>query len=175
MSDLIDNALVFAANAHAQQTRKYTGEPYICHPICVAAILKGHGFSDNVIAAALLHDVVEDTLITNREIIEWFGEEVGALVAAVTDISKPQDGNRAIRKEIDRRHIASGTLESKAIKLADLIDNTRSIVQHDKGFAKIYLKEKALLLKVMDDAHPVLLDLARRVLVEALAQIEENL
>lgn len=173
MSSLVDDALVFAYNAHKGQFRKYTGEPYICHPIAVAAILERRGFEDDMLAAAILHDVVEDTPVTIEEIYYRFGNEVAELVAAVTDISKPEDGNRAARKEIDRNHIAAGNSRSKAIKLADLIDNTKSIAGHDKGFAKIYLKEKILLLEVMEDADFDMLGEAHVVLNEALIRIEE--
>lgn len=82
-------ALHFAAQAHASigQKRKYTGQPYIEHPVAVARILKAHGYSGDVVCAALLHDVVEDTPVSIEEIHRRFGPEIGTLVAAVTDIS----------------------------------------------------------------------------------------
>lgn len=157
----VDRALIFAYRAHKGQVRKYTNEPYICHPIAVASILQELDYDDCYIAAALLHDVVEDTSFTNDEIRTEFGDTIANLVMEVTDVSKPEDGNRATRKELDRQHIIKSSPRGKDIKLADLIDNTKSIATHDKGFAKIYLAEKKLLLDAMEDANPVLLKKAK--------------
>ena len=65
------------------------------------------------------------------------------LVDDLTDVSKPQDGNRATRKELDRQHTAKASPDAKTIKLADLISNSRSIMKDDPNFAKVYMKEKA--------------------------------
>ena len=172
MNKAIELALITAYRAHKGQRRKYTGEPYICHPIAVAQIIEDYGFGGDVICAALLHDTVEDTELTNNDIRAVFGEGVAGLVAEVTDISKPTDGNREKRKALDRKHISKASFAGKAIKLADLINNTSSISTYDKGFAKTYLKEKSLILEVMNNAHPALLEEARNVLNKALAEIE---
>lgn len=145
----IANAVGFAIAAHHGQRRKYTNEPYITHPVAVGQIIRGMypKTTTNMIVAAVLHDVVEDTQFTNDDIKEHFGERVAELVYWVTDQSKPEDGNRADRKKIDREHIWAGPVESQVIKLADLIHNTGSIVEHDKDFARIYLPEKSLILE----------------------------
>jgi len=114
-----------------------------------------------MICAALLHDVVEDTKITSRQIWEQFGSNVSNYVYWLTDKSRPSDGNRKVRKEIDRDHISSAPAEAKTIKLADLICNTRSIVAHDPKFAKVYLEEKGLLLNVLKEGNAHLYELAR--------------
>ena len=67
----------------------------------------------------------------------------------LTDVSKPEDGNRATRKALDCEHLAQASNRGKTIKLADLIHNSESICQYDNGFAKVYMKEKAALLKVL--------------------------
>ena len=149
--DLVTKAKVFATVAHRCQRRKYTNTPYIVHPCRVAKTVADAGGSDEMIAAAWLHDVVEDTTFTLDQVVESFGAEVGALVEMLTDVSKPEDGNRAIRKELDRQHLAKASPEAQTIKLADLIDNTRSIVTHDPDFAKVYLAEKRRLLEVLKD------------------------
>jgi (p)ppGpp synthase/HD superfamily hydrolase len=105
-----------------------------------------------VVAAAVMHDVVEDTPVGEAELRKEFPKLVVDLVMEVTNKSKPSDGNRAVRKEIDRQHLASASWWGKAIKLADLIDNTASIIEHDPSFAKVYLPEKVKLLEVMTDA-----------------------
>lgn len=174
MAKDIDRALTFAYNAHEGQFRKYTKEPYICHPIAVAAILKRHGYTEGCIIAALLHDTVEDTTVTNDDILKSFGFIVAKLVEELTDISKPEDGNRKTRKAIDREHILSASLAGQEIKLADLIDNTKSISTHDKGFAKIYLAEKRLILDGMGSVNPVLLKEANDVWKSAMIAVKES-
>jgi len=72
----------------------------------------------------------------------------------LTDVSKPEDGNRAVRKARDREHTAAAPAEAQTIKLADLISNSRSIMAHDPAFAKTYLEEKRLLLAVMTKGDP---------------------
>ena len=148
--DLIKKARKFATRAHKGQVRKYTGEPYIVHPIAVAETVRIHGGSDEMVAAAMLHDTIEDTNVTYDDVRKEFGITVAGLVRELTDTSSPSDGNRAVRKEIDRRRLAKASADAQTIKLADLIDNTTSIVAHDPGFAKVYLKEKEALLKVMN-------------------------
>ena len=78
-----------------------------------------------------------------------FGPEVAVLVSWLTDVSKPEDGNRAHRKAMDRAHTAEAPAEAQTIKLADLISNSKSIMQYDPAFAKTYLEEKRLMLEVM--------------------------
>lgn len=162
-TDLVRRARAFAAAAHAGHTRKYTGEPYIVHPIAVSETLAELGHPDEVVAAALLHDVVEDCGVALETIAAEFGPGVAALVEQVTDVSRPHDGNRTRRKEIDRLHLARATPGAKSIKLADLIDNTRSIVAHDPHFAAVYLREMRALLPVLHGGDPRLHERAARV------------
>jgi (p)ppGpp synthase/HD superfamily hydrolase len=156
-------ARTFATAAHAAvaQLRKYTNEPYIVHPTEVVAILKTRPHNPEMVAAAWLHDTVEDTGVSIELIRAEFGSEVSDLVGWLTDVSRPEQGNRAVRKAIDRAHTASAPAEAQTIKLCDLISNTRSIVEHDHKFAETYLAEKRLLLEVMTKGDPVLLARAR--------------
>jgi (p)ppGpp synthase/HD superfamily hydrolase len=108
-------------------------------------------------AAALLHDVVEDTPVSIKEIKDEFGPRVAALVSDLTDVSKPEDGNRATRKELDRQHTAKASPDAKTVKLADLISNGKSIIKDDPNFAKVFMKEKAALLDVMTEGNIILL------------------
>lgn len=135
---------------HGDQVRKYTGEPYYHHPFEVVRILERVGITDeNTLAAAYLHDVVEDCGVTFTEIENWFNRRVAELVRMVTDVSKPEDGNRAVRKTMDKDHLAKADAAGQSIKLADLICNTCSITKYDQKFAKVYLAEKRELLKVL--------------------------
>jgi (p)ppGpp synthase/HD superfamily hydrolase len=107
------------------------------------------GSTPDMVAAAWLHDVVEDTGCTFTDVHMAFGIDIATLVGWLTDVSRPEDGNRATRKAMDRAHTAEAPAEAQTIKLADLISNSRSIMQHDPEFAKVYLEEKRLLLEVL--------------------------
>lgn len=91
--------------------------------------------------------------MTPAELRDVFGERVALLVIEVTDVSRLEDGNREVRKRLDREHLARSSHEGATIKLADLIDNTCSIVTYDKGFARSYLREKEALLEVLKHGH----------------------
>ena len=160
-------AFGFATCAHRNQRREYTGEPYVTHCASVARTVAECGGSPEAIAAAMMHDVLEDTEVTAEEMRAVFGEKVTALVLEVTDVSRPGDGNRAVRKALDREHLARTSPEGATIKLADLIDNTASIVEHDKGFARSYLDEKGLALEVLKHGNPELWERAYSVLQDA--------
>jgi len=155
--DIVRKAQVYAMAAHAAvgQRRKYTGEPYIVHPAEVAKIVAGvPGATPDMVAAAWLHDVVEDTGCTFTDVHMAFGIDIATLVGWLTDVSRPDQGNRAYRKSVDRAHSAEAPAEAQTIKLADLISNSRSIMEHDPAFAKTYLEEKRLLLAVMTKGNP---------------------
>lgn len=150
--DVVRKAQVYAMAAHAAvgQRRKYTGEPYIVHPAEVASIVaQVPGATPDMVAAAWLHDVIEDTGCTFTDVHMAFGIDIATMVNWLTDVSRPEDGNRARRKAIDREHTAQAPAEVQTIKLADLISNSRSIMQHDPEFARVYLEEKRLLLEVL--------------------------
>lgn len=167
--DIVRKAQVFAMAAHAAvgQKRKYTNEPYIVHPAEVAAIVASvPGSTPDMVAAAWLHDVIEDTGCTFTDVHMAFGIDIATIVDWLTDVSRPEDGNRAARKAIDRAHTAEAPAEAQTIKLADLISNSRSIVQHDPTFAKVYLEEKRMLLEVMTKGDPSLMAEARKYIGE---------
>ena len=158
----LDKAIQFATKAHEGQTRKYTGEPYIVHPLSVMEIVKTVDHTEEMLMAAVLHDTVEDTDVTLQDIDREFGPVVAQLVEELTDVSKPEDGNRAFRKGLDRDHSPQASAQGQTIKIADLLDNTKSITEHDEHFAKVYMKEKALLLQILDKADKILLKKAQK-------------
>lgn len=161
-SPLVMSAYRFARDAHASigQHRKYTHEPYIVHPIAVAELVRSVPHTDEMLAAALLHDVVEDTPVGLGEIDQTFGAEVADLVDWLTDVSRPEDGNRAKRKHLDLLHTAKAPPAAKTIKLADLIDNARTISVHDRGFWGRFRREMRALLDVLEEGDPVLWKMA---------------
>ena len=127
---VIDKAFAFATAAHAAvgQKRKYDGAPYIVHPQRVADIVRTYGGDDDQIAAAYLHDVVEDTQVDIDTIQSMFGDTIASLVSDLTDVSCSYDGNRATRKSIDMEHTLSGSVDAQFVKLADIIDNSLSLI-----------------------------------------------
>lgn len=161
-------ARAFATAAHASidQRRKWTGEPYIVHPAAVAGIVRSVPHDDAMLAAAWLHDVVEDTPVTASGIAMAFGHDVAGLVAWLTDTSRPEDGNRKTRKAIDRAHSAAAPARAQTIKVADLINNSRSILVRDRDFARVYVPEKEALLDVLVLADPALIAQAKMQLEE---------
>lgn len=155
-SSVVDRAIAFATEAHRGQFRKYTGEPYVTHPIEVAQIVATVPHTTEMLVAAILHDTVEDTPVTFEVIEENFGEKVRELVFWLTEVSTKEDGNRAVRKAMDCAHYASGPAESQTVKIADLIHNSRCISQHDTKFWVIYRQEKIAILEALTLADPTL-------------------
>lgn len=150
----VREVLQFARDAHEGQTRKYTGDPYIVHPIMVAQILCVAKPTADMVKAALLHDVVEDTPVEIGDIQYLFGPDVAHYVAGLTDTEwdHPRP-NRATRKAHDAQRLAGAGYEVQTIKFADFLANGYDIVEHDPHFAKQYLKEMGAAIKGMKDGH----------------------
>lgn len=167
--DLIKRAQVFAHKAHNSigQKRKYSGEPYWVHTDAVAAKVASIGGTPEMVAAAHLHDVLEDVTPCDKSgkynydtIVAEFGQTVADFVVQLTDVytkAAYPKLNRAARHDLERERLAKISVEAKTIKLADLHDNTASIVANDKDFAKVYLREKLELLPYISEGHPELL------------------
>jgi|GEM_PF-22493 tRNA nucleotidyltransferase (CCA-adding enzyme) len=177
--DIIAKAEQFAQEAHKDHKRKYTGEPYYVHLDEVRNIVKQAGGSVNQQCAALLHDTVEDTSVTPADVTREFGPQIAKLVVELTDVSKPEDGNRKVRKGIDRDKLAGVSAEAQTVKYADLISNGRDIGKNDPKFAKVYHAEKADLLRVMKNGKASLRKEAINMLPDELkaianSQVEEE-
>ena len=127
--DLLVKAYEYAANAHANQKRA-SGEPYFIHPCAVADILMGLGLDAATIAAALLHDVIEDTVCTAEDIEKEFGSEVLALVSGVTKLEKIVFKSKEDENAENFRKIFVAMAKDVRviiIKLADRLHNMRSL------------------------------------------------
>jgi guanosine-3',5'-bis(diphosphate) 3'-pyrophosphohydrolase len=125
-SPLVRSALEQARADHAGQVRNGSqGMPYVEHPIAVAARLDEHGYRDEVLAAALLHDVVEDSETDLDELREKFGEEVAGMVGALTDDESIEAYRE--RKAEHRERVAAAGPEALAIYGADKLTNTRTL------------------------------------------------
>ena len=125
-SPLVREALAKATADHAGQVRNGSGGmPYIEHPVAVADLLDEHGFGDEVLAAALLHDVVEDSETTVAELRELFGEPVAGLVDALSDNEGIDDYRERKRENRGRVAVADG--DALAIYGADKLTNVRTL------------------------------------------------
>jgi hypothetical protein len=176
MSELVKRARDFATRAHTRinHRRKYTKQPYEVHLKAVATTVSEIVDDEEMIAAAWLHDTVEDTEATHRDIELEFGAAVSQLVSELTDISKPSDGNRAARKALDRQHLAKASVRGKTIKLADLIDNTRDICKHDAKFAKVFVAEAQALIEVISEGDERLLTRLHREIRKCSERLEQS-
>lgn len=133
---LIEKAIRIAAGAHFDQTRKGDGMIYITHPIAVALKLAKHGFSDTVIAAALVHDVLEDTDYPVDRLRKELGNKVFKIVKALTN-DKSLEWEEKKLKYIET--VRKGPEESKAIAVADKIHNLECLIAvHAKDGPKIW-------------------------------------
>ena len=132
--DIIDRAYIYSAKVHAGQTR-LSGEPYLTHPLEVASILADMQFDVESIAAALLHDVVEDTHATREDIEEMFGHSVAHIVSGVTKLSKLTCSTKeAQQAESLRKMILAMADDIRVIliKLADRLHNMRTLKFHKR-------------------------------------------
>lgn len=167
-SSLVRRANQFAETAHASVNQlRDNGDPYIVHPRAVARILFQLGYSEIVLAAALLHDTVEDTPVTFAEIEDSFGKEVSTLVEWLTKDSDPSIGNRKARKAHECDRISKAPYLAKCIKLADITNNIEDVVKGNPAFAKVYIPEKKAMLSVLKDADPRLMAMAEKAIGRA--------
>lgn len=161
MNSLIQNAQNFAHAAHDSigQVRKYSGQPYWTHTDNVAYLVSQYTQDEEVIAAAHLHDYLEDVNPNGFSLlVETFGTRVAQIVLDLTDFYTKEafpQFNRNKRKQLEAVRLGAVRDESKLIKLADLIDNTKDIARQDPGFAALYLREKAAVLPNLKVASPI--------------------
>jgi guanosine-3',5'-bis(diphosphate) 3'-pyrophosphohydrolase len=134
-NELIARALEFATAAHGEQKRA-SGEPYVIHPIAVAQIVAGWGLDSEVITAALLHDVVEDTPVTTQELADTFGTKVAELVEGLTKLklsASPRPAADSARVQLNNENLRKLLLATTQdfrvilIKLADRLHNMRTL------------------------------------------------
>ncbi len=123
--NLIDKAIVIAAKAHSGQTRKLTNIPYVTHPYSVGMLLQKEECSDEVIAAGILHDTVEDTDITYEDLLNLVGPKVTSLVRAASEHDKSLSWEE--RKQHTIEHLKSAELDEIKVIVADKLHNLKSI------------------------------------------------
>lgn len=121
---LINKAIYFAKKYHDGQLRK-SGEPFYSHPLEVAYMISDYNLKTDVIAASILHDIVEDTAVTLNMILETFGQRVAEMVNRLTR-DRP-DGKKLSVKEIIRMAYKNGDKEVLLIKIFDRLHNLQNI------------------------------------------------
>src|SRR5215468_3990790 len=143
--DLLNRAYVYAMKAHGPQLRR-SGDPYISHPLEVAWILTDHQLDDATIAAALLHDTIEDTAATRAEIDQLFGRDIGRLVEGLTKLKKLDLVSREAKQAENLRKLLLAIAEDVRVllvKLADRLHNMRTI-EHMRPEARRRIAEETI-------------------------------
>lgn len=183
MTYTLDQVRDFMISAHTQvinkdgsvgQRNKYTGEPYYHHPLAVAGIVATiPGATQAMVAAALLHDTVEDTRdnppetrVTLEMISQRFSQEVSELVYWLSDI---EQGSRAQRDAASIKRLSLAPAEAQSIKCADIFHNCDSIVLMDPRYAPKYLSEKVKVLEALLRAERGIWQLAYRTVEQQLS------
>jgi guanosine-3',5'-bis(diphosphate) 3'-pyrophosphohydrolase len=161
MENILEQVKDFAGKAHGEQRRKFADEPYIAHPIRVMEICATYTKDVCILAAALLHDVLEDTPVTKEQIKDFLltimekhkTDRTLHLVDELTDqyvkANYPM-WNRRKRKAMETERLANTSTDAQSIKYADIIDNSAEIVHQTDDFAGVFLRECRALLQKMD-------------------------
>ena len=184
MTDKKNKILEFVKLHHANQFRKYTGEPYYTHLVNVANIVHEEAPIFLGVEIALLHDLFSSTSCTTKDLkifLKSIGytqgqiEIISSSVIELTDEFTVENSslfNRKQRKLLELVRLSKISKLAQTVKYADLIDNAKSIVEHDMNFAKVYLNEKKQILKYMRDGDFELYLLACSTLYSSLIKIK---
>ncbi len=184
-ADILNRIQNFADNAHGTQMRKYTSDRYIVHPVRVMELLKEYTSDIAVLAAALLHDVLEDTLTTKEDIRKFLStlmdtstaDRTVILVVELTDVytkeAYPQ-WNRGQRKTLELERAAKTSGLAQTIKYADIIDNCKEIVEHDRHFARLFLSECKRLLDKITEGDKALYEKAKEVVQAGIRKLKNQ-
>ncbi len=148
---LVDKAIIFATHAHRGTERRGKGFPYIVHPLEAMAIVATIDNAPDLLAAAVLHDTVEDTEVTLEQLQREFGSHVAELVAEETDVRELPNGQELTwreRKERDMDNLRVASREVKIVAMGDKLSNMRAIARDyrrmgDQVWQLFHVKDKA--------------------------------
>lgn len=185
MEEILQKITDFGDRAHGDQRRKYTPDRYMVHPIRVMNNCRNYTDDVAVLAAALLHDVLEDTPVTEREIKDFLSQllpqdktaHAVRLIVDLTDVYTKEAYpklNRRARKDKENQRMAEIHPDAQTIKYADIIDNCDEIVVYDPSFAHVFLHECRANLQKMDQGNPMLYQKATETVNNALANLRRN-
>ena len=172
----------FADAAHGIQLRKYTPERYIVHPVRVMETCRDFGQRFEVLAAALLHDVIEDTPVTSAQLMEFLltvtnPASAQAIVQMVIDLSDVfiksayPTLNRRARKNRELERFVKASADAHTVKYADIWDNSIEMAVHDPQFAPRYLSESLAILRKADRGNSALREKAIEAVQKSLAEL----
>ena len=136
-TSLLDKAVIFAVKAHANTERRGKGMPYIVHPLEAVAIVSSITSDQELMAAAALHDVIEDTGYTAEDIEREFGPRVARLVLDESDVTirgKSEEESWHQRKQAAIDHLRNASFDAKIVAIGDKLSNIRTI---ERDFKKI--------------------------------------
>lgn len=167
METILEQIKVFADQSHGEQQRKYAPDKYIVHPVRVMETCRNYLPSLPVLAAALLHDVLEDTAVTKQHLHDFLvsimspkeARQTLQLVIELTDVytkSAYPRLNRRQRKAKERKRMEKISPGAQTIKYADIMDNVKEISSHDVDFALVYIRENKMILEKIDKGDPQL-------------------
>jgi guanosine-3',5'-bis(diphosphate) 3'-pyrophosphohydrolase len=185
MNEILEKVKTFADRAHGDQRRKYSSERYIFHPMRVMESCRDYTDDDAVLAAALLHDVLEDTKVTREEMLEFLQSIMPAatatrtfdLVVELTDVytKKNYPGlNRRARKLKEADRLSKISADAQTVKYADIIDNVTNIFVNDPDFAVVFIQEGRTALRKMEKGDQELFDKAMRMIDDCLDLMNEH-
>jgi hypothetical protein len=171
--EIVMKAFKFAAGRHNGQKRKFTGKPYIIHPLRVSEIIREHGGGPAQRAAGMLHDTIEDTKTDYKDILDLFGSEIANLVMAVTN--DPEEKGRLGKSEYLARKTSALGPRELLVKLADRLDNIRDLSHENSDWNINYAGETRSILSRLD---PRLLDRSHKDIIgdinERIREYREN-
>lgn len=154
----VADAIELAAHSHAGQMRKYGGGPFINHPLRVMCRVMRMGLDDGVVAAAVLHDVIEDSSVMYDDLIVRFTPSTASIVLDLTDYQKPDEAPRAVRKRKYRERLSKAWKVSQTIKVVDRIDNLRDMAGAPDDFKELYAAESFAMANVLGKVDKDLLE-----------------
>lgn len=186
MDKLLQSIREFAEKAHGDQRRKFVDEPYINHPLRVMETCRQYSPSSSMAAAAILHDVLEDTPVTGEEFREFLSTVMDhshaghtfRLVRDLTDTfthARYPNWNRRKRKQKEYERLAHAHPDAQTIKYADIMDNSVDVAGSGDEFARIYLNECKTLLAFITKGVPELHKIAVETVDKALVSLGSSL
>lgn len=150
-TSFVDKAIIFAVNAHKNVERRGKGFPYVIHPLEAMAVVASITTDPELLAAAVLHDVVEDTDYTVEDIRKEFGDKVASLVSAESDVvieDMAPEESWHMRKQIAMDHLKNASRDVKIVAMGDKLSNVRAIARDyyvlgDEVWNKFHCKDPA--------------------------------
>ena len=182
MKEILEKVEAFADKAHGNQMRRFAPDRYIVHPKRVMETCRNYTNDITVLAAALLHDVLEDTEVSREELLAFLKTVLPVeqaiktvhLVVDLTDVYIKKDYphlKRRARKSRELKRLEKTHPDSQTVKYADIIDNSPEITQEDPDFAIVYLRECAAILRKLDKGVPELHQKAVEVVDECINKL----